>query len=57
LDILTEIDHLVESWYGDGLSQAVQPTRGKSRSSWGNANDNDAEADNLWAGLEVIKSL
>lgn len=35
------------------LKKAVQPTRRKSRE----ANKDDAEADNLWSGLEVIKSI
>lgn len=39
------------------LKKAVQPTRRKSRSSQGKANEDDAEADNLRIGLEVIKSI
>lgn len=37
--------------------KAVQPTCRKSRSSQGEANKDDVEADNLWTGLEVIKSM
>ena len=39
------------------LKKAVQPTCRKSRRSQGKAKEDDVEADNLWTGLEVIKSI